>query len=175
MLYLHLCNKPRFIYVEKHSKRVSWSIRSFPLCVLIIKCLFRLLPKTTRVCIRREKYVCWKKMYLYNFEGKPFNKSVHGRLLSSVVFILSYTYLTTSYRSNWILSMPVCCFYTDRPYHQWISWINAYLESMHMRINDDLLFIFSVLGLKVGNGLLPLLLPQIPASPSLLKEIFLQN
>ena len=60
-----------------------------PLCVLIIKCLFRLLPKTTRVCIRREKYVCWKKMYLYNFEGKPFNKSVHGRLLSSVVFIPS--------------------------------------------------------------------------------------
>ena len=28
-----------------------------------------------------------KKMYLYNFEGKPFNKSVHGRLLSSLVLI----------------------------------------------------------------------------------------
>ena len=53
MLYLHLCNKPRFIYVEKHSKRVS----QLPLCVLIIKCLFRLLPKTTHVC-NKKREIC---------------------------------------------------------------------------------------------------------------------
>ena len=58
------------------------------LCVLIIKCLFRLLPKTTHVC-NKKREICMleKKMYLYNFEGKPFNKSVHGRLLSSLVLI----------------------------------------------------------------------------------------
>ena len=57
-----------------------------------------------------------KKMYLYNFEGKPFNKSVHGRLLSSAVLI---PYNTHGNTEQWTCK-PVCCvwaIWTQHTYH----------------------------------------------------------
>merc|ERR1712130_146729 len=44
-------------------------------------------------------------MYLYNFEGKSFNKSVHGRLLSSLVSFLT---IITQFTLEGVLCTHVC-------------------------------------------------------------------
>ena len=50
-------------------------------------------PAKNNTCLYKKREICMlEKDVFVNFEGKPFNKSVHGRLLSSVVFILSNTY-----------------------------------------------------------------------------------
>ena len=112
MLYLHLCNKPRFIYVEKHSKRVS----QLPLCVLIIKCLFRLLPKTTHVC-NKKREICMLEKRCICITLKV-NLSINPSMVGFYhPLFLFLTILTTYGNTEQWTCKPVCSVRTQHTYH----------------------------------------------------------
>ena len=97
---------------KKHSKRVS----QLPLCVLIIKCLFRLLPKTTHVC-NKKREICMLEKRCICITLKV-NLSINPSMVGFYhPLFLFLTILTTYGNTEQWTCKPVCSVRTQHTYH----------------------------------------------------------